>query len=166
VNEHETLVEWHWQGNWSIVMKICLSATSSTTHLTLWTFWDWTQATLVKGWNLGPCHGSSKRPGNTVRAWAGPDICRRSRLPLFKTVVTWRREGCQTYALSVFTPHGDILGAHFCYGLSLPQGHRIMSTKNSNDTSGNRTRDLVAWSAVWPQYKYKLGNNLYLLCES
>jgi len=41
-----------------------------------------------------------------------------------------------------------------------------MSTKNSSDIGGNRTRDLMAWSAVWPQYKYKLGNNFYLLCES
>jgi len=44
------------------------------------------------------------------------------------------------------------LGAHFCYRLSRPQGHsaagRIMSLKNSNDTIGNRTRDLPTYSAV------------------
>jgi len=73
-------------------------------HLTLWTFWDWTQATLVKGWNLGPCHAPNKRPGNPVRAWAGPDVCRRLRLPLFKTVATWRREGCHIRTGSLYTP--------------------------------------------------------------
>ena len=49
-------------------------------------------------------------------------------------------------------PPGNILGTHFCWRLSEPQGHsaagRIMSMKNSNDTIGNRTRDLPACSAV------------------
>jgi len=39
-----------------------------------------------------------------------------------------------------------------CYRLSQPQGHseagRIMSTKNSNDTIRNRTRNLLVCSAV------------------
>ena len=47
---------------------------------------------------------------------------------------------------------GNIDGTHFCYRLSQPQGHsaagRIMSTKNSNDSIGNRSRDLPACSAV------------------
>ena len=42
---------------------------------------------------------------------------------------------------------GNIPGTHFCRRLSRPQGHsatgRIMSIKNSNDTIGNRTRDLT-----------------------
>ena len=47
---------------------------------------------------------------------------------------------------------GIIPGTHFCYRLSHPQGHiavgRIMSLKYSNDTIGNRTRDLPVCSAV------------------
>jgi hypothetical protein len=39
-----------------------------------------------------------------------------------------------------------------CYGLSRPQGHsatgRIMSLKNSNETIGNRTRDLPVCNVV------------------
>jgi hypothetical protein len=46
----------------------------------------------------------------------------------------------------------NIPGTHFCLRLSRPQGHsateRIMSTKNSNDTIGNQTRNLPACSAV------------------
>jgi hypothetical protein len=46
--------------------------------------------------------------------------------------------------------------------LSRPQGHspaeRIMSMKNSNDTIGNRTRDLPACSAV-PQFVTSTGIN-------
>jgi hypothetical protein len=46
----------------------------------------------------------------------------------------------------------NIPGTHFCKRLSQPKGHsaagRIMSMKNSNDTIGNRTRDLPACSAV------------------
>ena len=49
-------------------------------------------------------------------------------------------------------PPGNIPGTHFCQRLSQPQGHsvarRIMSMKNSNDTIGNRTRDLLACSTV------------------
>ena len=51
-----------------------------------------------------------------------------------------------------FYPPGNIPGTYFFYRLSQPQGHsaagRIISTKNSNDTIGNRTRDLPVFSAV------------------
>jgi len=47
---------------------------------------------------------------------------------------------------------GNISGTHFCSGLSRPQSHsaagRIMSMKSSNNTIGNRTRDLPARSLV------------------
>ena len=49
-------------------------------------------------------------------------------------------------------PPGNIPGTHFRLRLSQPQGHsaagRIMSIKNSNDTVGNRTRDLPTCGAV------------------
>jgi hypothetical protein len=51
-----------------------------------------------------------------------------------------------------FYPSRDIPGSHFCWRLSRSQDHsaagKIMSIKNSNDTIGNRTRDLPACSAV------------------
>jgi hypothetical protein len=49
-------------------------------------------------------------------------------------------------------PPGNTPGTDLCKRLSRPQGHsatgRIMSLKNSNDTIGNRTRDLPVCSAV------------------
>jgi hypothetical protein len=49
-------------------------------------------------------------------------------------------------------PTGNIPGTHFCYRLNQPQGHsaagRIMSMKISNDTIGNRTRDLLDCGAL------------------
>ena len=89
----------HWwndtdRSNWITVTKTCLSANSSTTDLTLWTFWDWTQATW---WKAGSFHDPNKRPSNPVQVFAGPEISRRLRLPLFKTVGTWKWEGCQTW---------------------------------------------------------------------
>jgi hypothetical protein len=49
-------------------------------------------------------------------------------------------------------PPGNISGTHFCYRLSRLQDHnaagRIMSIKNSNDTIGNRFRDLPVCIAV------------------
>jgi hypothetical protein len=44
------------------------------------------------------------------------------RLQDFKTIGTWRWQGCQPYAPAAFTP-GNIPGIHFCYRLSRPQGH-------------------------------------------
>jgi hypothetical protein len=48
-------------------------------------------------------------------------------------------------------PPGNIPGTHFCWRLSQPQGHsaagRIMSMKISNDSIGNRNRDLPACTA-------------------
>jgi hypothetical protein len=61
---------------------------------------------------------------------------------------------------SHFYPSGNIPGTHFCYRLRQTQGHnacvRIVSMKNSNDTIGNRTRDLLGCSAV-PQLTAPLG---------
>jgi hypothetical protein len=49
-------------------------------------------------------------------------------------------------------PLGTIPGTHFCLRLSRHQGHsvtgRIMSMKNSNDTIGNRSRNLPVCSVV------------------
>ena len=49
-------------------------------------------------------------------------------------------------------PPGNIPGTHLCYRLCRPQVYiaagRIMSMTNSNDTVGNRTRDLPTCSAV------------------
>ena len=51
-----------------------------------------------------------------------------------------------------FYPPENIPGTHFCYRLSRPQAHgmagRIMSLKNPTDTTGNRTPDRPACSAV------------------
>jgi hypothetical protein len=80
-----------------------------------------------------------------------PEGFRRLRLPDFKTIGTWRWQGCQPYAPAAFTPR-KYSWYSFLLGLSRPQGHsatgRIMSIKISNDTIGNRTRDLPVCSAV------------------
>jgi hypothetical protein len=39
-----------------------------------------------------------------LQAWRGPEGSRSFRLPDFKTVGTWRWQGCQPYALGAFTP--------------------------------------------------------------
>jgi hypothetical protein len=45
-------------------------------------------------------------------------------------------------------PRGNIPGTHFLQRLCRTQSHRIMSKKNSNDITCNRTRNLPACSAV------------------
>ena len=86
-----------------------------------------------------------------LHAWAGPEGSRRLRLPDFKTIGTKGSKVVSPTHRSPLPP-GNIPGTHFCQRLSQPQGHsvggRIVSMKNSSDTMGNRTRDLLACSAV------------------
>ena len=88
------------------------------------------------------------------------------RLPDFKTIGTWKRQGCQPYTPAVLFP-GNIPGTHFCQSRSQPQGHstagRIMSMKNSNETIGNRTRDLPNCSAVPQPTALRRALNTYKL---
>ena len=39
-----------------------------------------------------------------LQAWTGPEGSRRLRFPDFKTVSTWRWQGCQPHAPAAFTP--------------------------------------------------------------
>ena len=80
-----------------------------------------------------------------LQTWSGPEGSRKFRFPDF--VTTAQDDG------NVVSPKhrpplppGNTPGTHFCYRLSRPQGQsaigRIMSMKNSNDTSWDRTSDL------------------------
>jgi hypothetical protein len=66
------------------------------------------------------CENSDRKLGKgkaiPLQALTGPEGSRRLRLPHFKTIATWRWQGCQPYAPAAFTP-GNIPGAHFCYRL-------------------------------------------------
>ena len=48
----------------------------------------------------------SKKKGKAIplQAWTGPEGSSRLRLPDFKTIGTWRGQGCQPYAPAAFTP--------------------------------------------------------------
>jgi hypothetical protein len=48
-----------------------------------------------------------------LQALTGPEGSRRLRLSDFKTICTWRWQGCQPYPPAAFTP-GNIPGTHFC----------------------------------------------------
>ena len=78
-----------------------------------------------------------------LEAETGPEDSRSLRFPDFKTISPTQRPPL---------PPGNIPGTHFCKMLNQPQGYseagRIMSMKNSNETIGNRTRDLPTCSAV------------------
>jgi hypothetical protein len=64
-----------------------------------------------------------------LHALTGPEGSSRLRIPDFKTIGTWRWQGCQSYAPAAFIPRA----------LVRPEG---LSMKKSSDTIGNRTRDL------------------------
>jgi len=48
------------------------------------------------------CKGKGK--AIPLQAWTGPEGSRRLRPPDFKTIGTWRWQGCQLYAPAAFTP--------------------------------------------------------------
>jgi hypothetical protein len=84
-----------------------------------------------------------------LQAWTCPEVSRRLRLPDFSRYVKVVRFS----ALSTgrLYPLENIPGTLLLEAES-PQGHyvagRIMSMKNSNNTIGNRTRNLLNFSAV------------------
>ena len=101
--------------------------------------------TTWKGWTVKKKKPSLYKPGQPQRFpgdW-GSQIWRQTA-----------HEGC-TFLIPTHRPPlppGNIHGTHFCQRLSQPQDHsaagRIKSMKNSNDTIGNRNRDLPACSVV------------------
>jgi hypothetical protein len=72
----------------------------------------------------------------------GPEGSRRLRLPDFKTVGTWRWQGCQAYAPAAFMPqeltwYSFLLEAESTPG---PQcSRKDYVNENSNDTIRNQT---------------------------
>ena len=89
--------------------------------------------------------------GVPLQAWSGPEGSTKLRFPDFMTMA---QNGGKVVSLTHRPPlpPGNTPGTHFCQRLSRPQGHsatgRIMSLKNSNDTIGNRTRDLPVCSVA------------------
>ena len=92
-----------------------------------------------------------KGKSDPLKAWSDPEGSRKLRFPDFMTTA---QDGGKVGSLTHRPPlpPGNKPGTHFCWRLSQPQGHsatgRIMSLKNSNDTIGNRTRDLPVYSVV------------------
>jgi hypothetical protein len=86
-----------------------------------------------------------------LQPWTGSEVSRRVRLPYFKTISTWSDKVVSPTHRPPLPP-GNIPGIHFYWRLSQPQGHsatgKIMSMIKSDDTIGNRTRDLPTCSAV------------------
>jgi hypothetical protein len=95
-------------------------------------------------------HTSYKCKAVPLQAWSGPEGSRKLRFPDFMTTA---QDGSKVVSLTHRTPlpPGNKPGTLFCWRLSRTQGHsatgRIMSLKNSNDTIGNRTRDLPVYLA-------------------
>jgi hypothetical protein len=90
----------------------------------------------------------SKGTATPLQALTDPEGSRRLKLPDFKTVGTWRWQGCHPYALPIFTPR-----KYSWYSfLSQPHSHnvarRIMWMKNSSDTIGNLSHNFLVCSAV------------------
>ena len=107
---------------------------------------------MLRCWRVKKCvEVKGKGKAVPLPAWSGPEGSRKLRFPDFMTTA---QDGGKVVSLTHRPPlpPGNSAGTHFCYRLSRPQGHsvtgRIMSLKNSNDTIGNRTRDLPVYSVL------------------
>jgi hypothetical protein len=70
---------------------------------------------------------------------------------IFMTFGTRRWQGRQPHTSDAFTPR-NVPGTHFHYGLSRPQGHGVVGSKDatekSSDTTRNRSQDRLTSSAA------------------
>ena len=75
-----------------------------------------------------------------LQAWSGPECSRKLRFPRFRDNGTGRWKGCQPYAPAAFTPWKS---SWYSFLLEAESTPKIMSPKNSNDTTWDRTSDLL-----------------------
>jgi hypothetical protein len=91
---------------------------------------------------------NNKSKGVPLQAWSGPEVSKNLR---FLDFMTTAQDGGKIVSLTHRPPLslGNTPGTHFCKRLRRLQGHsESMSLKNSNDTIGNRTRDLPVCNVV------------------
>ena len=85
-----------------------------------------------------------------LQAWSGPEGSRKLGFPDYMTMTQDGGKVSLTHRPPL--PPGNVPGTHFSYRLSRPQCHSaiggIMSMKNSNDTSSDRTSDLSICSTA------------------
>jgi hypothetical protein len=95
--------------------------------------------------------GKGKGKAVPLQAWSGPEV---SRKLMFSDFMTTAQDGGKVVSLTHRPPlpPENTPGTYFYQRLGRPQGHsatgRIMSLKNSNNTIGNRTRDMLVCSVV------------------
>ena len=122
------------------------------------------------------CRAINRVKGKAVplQAWTGPEGSRRLRSPGPHISRQSAHEGGKVVSPThrAPSPPGNTPSTHFCWRLSQTQGHnaagRIIPMRNSNDTIGNRTRDLLTCSAVSqptapPRAPYWQGTYEYLV---
>jgi len=94
-----------------------------------------------------------KGKGVPLQAWSGPEVSKKLR---FQDFVRTAQDSGKVVSLThrQALPPGNAPGTHFRYRLSRPQEQsaigRIMSVKNSNDTSWDQTSDLPICSYRGP----------------
>jgi len=102
-------------------------------------------------WVMNPASYIGKGKAIAVQASTGYEGSRRLRFPHFKTVCIWWWLGYQPFARAAFTPrkyswYSLLLGVKSTSGPWC--GRKDYVNETCDDTTGNRTRDLAACSAL------------------
>jgi hypothetical protein len=93
---------------------------------------------------------SKKGKAVPLQVWSGPHVSRKLRFPDFMTTA---QDGGKVVSLTHRLPlpqeiHVVLISVRGCVNPRTVERPEVLSLKNSNDTIGNRTRDLQVCSVV------------------
>ena len=96
-----------------------------------------------------------------LQAWTGPEGSRRLKLPDFKTIGTWKRQGCQPYASAAFNPPSKFSWYSFLLEAESTQGQGLRKRKIPVTSSGIQPATFRLVAHCLNQLRYRVPPTAY-----